>query len=1204
MARVPVDARECLQGPFPSWSSPIAAPRVTERAAACRAGSEDSSYVIASVAPSCSRNSPSIRGPCAPYRSNRGFARSKDFTYASAHRLLSGNDSAWADVDDTPSSHPTITAPARSFDKLKRSGEFHVGTKLVESVSLGGRNATNGRGVRRGRLSVHLPALFQKHSAPHSCKSLGAGQSGLIATGSGVASLSSYGMCLLTFKDPKLEEQFRVSRLIRRKAPSVCVSFLFLIVLSSLWPVYGKVLSILRVSEELSFSFSVGCGTLIGAWTIHACIVLFRKKLRIGGKSVLRLTLVFVALTLLLALAWVYFYLGSYLVGQKQQLRYASVEALAAPNSAAEGVEILPTSQLAYTSALVQEGPLVQSSLSSSAPNVGITTPLVPVAGVLDSAKERIASASSMPQEKKNASREVTEASSQPTHIHSTAIGKGAESFIISSFVTLLLMTLSIIAVYSLTDFCCPILYMAFLIYAVVWGCGFANRYAVNRHFEEKPGWSLHTKIPSNATAVEHLQQLARTALQLLTATRVASAEKAAPYVCEGLFVQLQAALVELSTTLSETDDLYSSRIMQSLMDTAAGQRWLSAIRLRGSSLREDMSGSPDTSFAETSASFAKICPRVPSSREIVYSSCLLEDGPWQKLLGSMTSSARCSGSDLYRLPSEGIVMLPLSRADSPSFAAAASAAAGEGGSKLLKETSAEGTRLLSHAPCLSEPHPSLPEVHTRTQGDIEAALVAGVQEGIPSPPDLTSLVRSICILSRCQSRRHSSCARSKSAGGEQKLNIVDNMMEIQMAPLKELGGAFTKFRQASGELTGCRVSQGPQQLASGSLTQYLWEALRLTPSANLRLRALWQLISDARQLFQLPQGSMCLPDCFRGVGLEWDTDILTLAQNHQGMLQRVGWLLLRPFVQLLECGVTPILRLLQQIESRYDPDIPYHTATHAVQVAHAAMVLSTKLHLDSTNEDMGTFCLSLAALAHDVGHLGRTNGFLQQSRHPLATIYNDQSILENFHASILFRIITEIPSANIFCSQSIESYQSLRQQIIALILATDMKEHVDLVSRSRIRRNNPDFNFLRREEDALHVRKMVLKMADLSHALLCWKDHFIWTCKISEEFYRQGDAEKRLKLPVSSVCNRESHQCLAQNQVAFLRILVEPLLLELEGIEASYENEEPQIGFIRDTLRKRYESNVERWTALDNSGLYIIIDGHTPCTRAKEGGG
>ncbi|KAL8272863.1 hypothetical protein Esti_003172 [Eimeria stiedai] len=186
-----------------------------------------------------------------------------------------------------------------------------------------------------------------------------------------------------------------------------------------------------------------------------------------------------------------------------------------------------------------------------------------------------------------------------------------------------------------------------------------------------------------------------------------------------------------------------------------------------------------------------------------------------------------------------------------------------------------------------------------------------------------------------------------------------------------------------------------------------------------------------------------------------------------------------------------------------------------------------------------------------------------------------------------------------VFCKRDLglfafQAYHSTRQQIIALILGTDMKDHVDVVSRCRIKRSSPNFNCVRREEDAAHVRKMLLKMADLSHTLLCWRDHFTWVCKISEEFYRQGDAEGRLKLPVSPVCNRECHQFLAQNQVAFMKILVEPLLSEIEGIEQTVENEKSAPLLVSETLRKRYENNVERWSFLESSGVYIVIDSET----------
>merc|ERR1719237_341881 len=47
-----------------------------------------------------------------------------------------------------------------------------------------------------------------------------------------------------------------------------------------------------------------------------------------------------------------------------------------------------------------------------------------------------------------------------------------------------------------------------------------------------------------------------------------------------------------------------------------------------------------------------------------------------------------------------------------------------------------------------------------------------------------------------------------------------------------------------------------------------------------------------------------------------------------------------------------------------------------------------------------------VAGLGHDVGHPGRNNGFLSQTRHALAVTYNERSILENFHAATLTRIV------------------------------------------------------------------------------------------------------------------------------------------------------------------------------------------------------
>ena len=51
---------------------------------------------------------------------------------------------------------------------------------------------------------------------------------------------------------------------------------------------------------------------------------------------------------------------------------------------------------------------------------------------------------------------------------------------------------------------------------------------------------------------------------------------------------------------------------------------------------------------------------------------------------------------------------------------------------------------------------------------------------------------------------------------------------------------------------------------------------------------------------------------------------------------------------------------------------------------------------------------LCIAALGHDIGHMGVQNAFLVNSKDPLALQYNDRSVLENFHCSRLFSVLNQ----------------------------------------------------------------------------------------------------------------------------------------------------------------------------------------------------
>lgn len=62
----------------------------------------------------------------------------------------------------------------------------------------------------------------------------------------------------------------------------------------------------------------------------------------------------------------------------------------------------------------------------------------------------------------------------------------------------------------------------------------------------------------------------------------------------------------------------------------------------------------------------------------------------------------------------------------------------------------------------------------------------------------------------------------------------------------------------------------------------------------------------------------------------------------------------------------------------------------------------------------MHSMALLMAAIMHDYRHPGVNNSYLIRHLDPLAIIYNDSSVLENFHASEGFKLMMD-PMFDIF---------------------------------------------------------------------------------------------------------------------------------------------------------------------------------------------
>ncbi|GLI61128.1 hypothetical protein VaNZ11_003403 [Volvox africanus] len=279
------------------------------------------------------------------------------------------------------------------------------------------------------------------------------------------------------------------------------------------------------------------------------------------------------------------------------------------------------------------------------------------------------------------------------------------------------------------------------------------------------------------------------------------------------------------------------------------------------------------------------------------------------------------------------------------------------------------------------------------------------------------------------------------------------------------------------------------------------------------------------------------------------------------------------------------LARLLRHIEAGYN-DNPYHNATHAADVLQTLHVIihGAQLHVHYVDY-LGLLAAYFAAIVHDYGHPGLTNDFLVATSDPLAVRYNDRSPLENHHAAAAFSSMRR-PGLDVLAPLATEQRSSFRKQVIEMVLATDMKQHFSLLSHFSTVHRLASFNKTsalgagtgygqagvgstqgeaRSSLDAAMVStatpsmrelapkpldetervlslQMVIKAADLGHLGEGLDVHKRWLSSLEEEFFRQGDRERQLGIPISPLFDR-SKQGVSKSQVGFYEFVALPMV-------------------------------------------------------------
>ncbi|OMH85125.1 cGMP-specific 3',5'-cGMP phosphodiesterase 3 [Zancudomyces culisetae] len=225
--------------------------------------------------------------------------------------------------------------------------------------------------------------------------------------------------------------------------------------------------------------------------------------------------------------------------------------------------------------------------------------------------------------------------------------------------------------------------------------------------------------------------------------------------------------------------------------------------------------------------------------------------------------------------------------------------------------------------------------------------------------------------------------------------------------------------------------------------------------------------------------------------------------------------------------------------------DNPYHNLWHAVDTCQSTFYI---LHiLDSqdkasplfVNADflnpMDRFVLILSCLGHDLGHPGLTNKLMSDTNSPLSILFNDQSILENYHLLNLTIILSHVDSltagsdlANIYAAKN-------KELAISIILATDMARHsqyvdllrtrAEILDRKNANASGSDYSVPSSKhssvswlssdsfEDKKLLCALIMKCSDISNTARPFKISERWAIHFSDEMSNQTKFECSLGL-------------------------------------------------------------------------------------------
>uniref|UniRef100_A0A8C1MN37 Phosphodiesterase n=1 Tax=Cyprinus carpio TaxID=7962 RepID=A0A8C1MN37_CYPCA len=252
-----------------------------------------------------------------------------------------------------------------------------------------------------------------------------------------------------------------------------------------------------------------------------------------------------------------------------------------------------------------------------------------------------------------------------------------------------------------------------------------------------------------------------------------------------------------------------------------------------------------------------------------------------------------------------------------------------------------------------------------------------------------------------------------------------------------------------------------------------------------------------------------------------------------------------RDLMKTFKIPVDTFVTYMMTLEDHYHADVAYHNSLHAADVAQSTHILLSTPALDAVFTDLEILAAIFAAAIHDVDHPGVSNQFLINTNSELALMYNDESVLENHHLAVGFKLL-QGENCDIFQNLSKKQRQTLRKMVIDMVLATDMSKHMSLLADLKTmvetkKVTSSGVLLLDNYTDRIQVLRNMVHCADLSNPTKPLDLYRQWTDRIMDEFFHQGDRERERGMEISPMCDKHTAS-VEKSQVGFIDYIVHPL--------------------------------------------------------------